>query len=691
MDQINIIQDLNPWWLILSILVALGLSGLLYHGYRKGLSWQRQGLRGLRFLMLFLVFLLLLNPVLKYVQNEVEQPVAVIALDNSSSMALTADSAQMARLKEQIKALKTQLQNKHLRVTLHGLKGPLSADSLQFDQNTTNLSSMLRSISSTYEGQNLAQVVLISDGVVNRGIAPEYRNYGFPVTTVGIGDTVPKPDAYIRDLSYNRISYQGNKFPLRVYVQQNGFEGQRATVSILSGGKVIQTKPLTYGPDATEQSVRFELQAGKPGIQSYQVRLSYKEGEFLKSNNEKTFFIEVLEGKKQILIAGAAPHPDLKALRRILEKDDNYEVDLYLPLLKEAKLKPSYDLIVLHQLPNIRRAGHEVLQRYPAEGTPRFYIAGLQSNYSQLNNMQEVVQFMPREGKLDAVSASFNQDFSRFTVEGEQLSVLQNFPPMKVPYGEVKLQGKGEAILYQQIGNLVTDKPLLAVAPTTPKQGVLAGNGIWLWWQNEYAQTQDQETTATLFKKTMQYLTAVEDKRPFRFYPIQNEFTENEHVRFEAQVFNSIYEPIYNQAIEVSVKNDSGKTFAYDFVNSPLNNRLDAGTLPAGLYTYTASTTISGKKHRASGQFSIQAISLEAVNTTANFQQLRQLAQSTGGTFFGFEEWAKLSDHLTQNPPKSIIRSFENIRDFINLRWLFFVILALAILEWSGRKWLGGI
>ena len=52
-------------------------------------------------------------------------------------------------------------------------------------------------------------------------------------------------------------------------------------------------------------------------------------------NNRSSVFIEVVEGKKKILVIASSPHPDIKALREVVDKNPNYEFLLHIPGVEE--------------------------------------------------------------------------------------------------------------------------------------------------------------------------------------------------------------------------------------------------------------------------------------------------------------------------------------------------------------------
>ena len=69
-------------------------------------------------------------------------------------------------------------------------------------------------------------------------------------------------------------------------------------------------------------------------------------------------FNDVVDGKKKILFVSAAPHPDSKALREVVDKNSNYEFLLHIPGVSEQQasvLQPDQiDLVIFLQAPDLR-------------------------------------------------------------------------------------------------------------------------------------------------------------------------------------------------------------------------------------------------------------------------------------------------------------------------------------------------
>ncbi len=193
-----------------------------------------------------------------------------------------------------------------------------------------------------------------------------------------------------------------------------------------------------------------------------------------------------------------------------------------------------------------------------------------------------------------------------------------------------------------------------------------------------------------LILKLVQLLSAKDDKRKFRVYPVRDDLFASDRIEFEAEVYNDLYERVVNQPIELRVTDQAGQTRKFSFVTGPGSSRFSIGTLPQGIYQYETSTQLAGQRARSRGEFKVDKLALEALNVTADHNLLRTLAERSGGTFLPVGELSTLADYFQAQRPRDIVRSSEERREIIELRWLFFVLLALVSVEWFVRKYTGG-
>ena len=158
----------------------------------------------------------------------------------------------------------------------------------------------------------------------------------------------------------------------------------------------------------------------------------------------------------------------------------------------------------------------------------------------------------------------------------------------------------------------------------------------------------------------------------------------------ESQVYNDLFEPVYGNTIDLELRDEQGKVTTYRYVTGPGNNRYRIGGLKEGVYRYKASTDVKGTREEVHGQFLLTEQNQESQNLTADFGLLRKLSENTGGKFYKLADAGKLPTDLVNEEVKSLIHSEESFHPLINLKAVFFILLALISIEWFIRKYMGG-
>lgn len=698
MRQLELSFEYSGWFLVLCLLAGALYAFILYQ--RKG-PWNKQTnwiLAGGRFLLVSILTFLLIGPFIKQIKNEIEPPQLIFAIDNSISVKEATDSLTLQNTLNNIERLAGRLEEEGFQVSIQTLNENTVEDpaSIQFDQPGTDLSNLLYSIQNNYENRALAGVMLFSDGIVNMGVSPTYRLYNFEVHSIGMGDTTTKADVNLRALYYNQITYQGNKFPVVAEVVQNGFDNTSVSLEIWQDDQLLQTKNLDFESDDQVYELEFLLDAEEKGMQHYQVRAIPKEDEYTTTNNSRDAYIDVIEGKEKILVVAAAPHPDIKAIRSALSGNQNYELEVFIPGIDNnindymQGGEQQFDLVIFHQMPDIRNSSIPLIEKFVQQEVPLWFIVGNQTNLTRFNAYNETIAVEPINNQRDLVTPYFNSGFSSFLFNDEWKGVINEYPPMTVPFGKTELQGEADVLLYQRVGRIETNKPLLVIRrKATEKIAVLLGDGLWQWRLQEFARNENQEAFDALVLKLVQYLSSKEDRRKFKVYPVKNEFLVNESIVFETEVYNDIYERIYGHKINLTIsgENDFSRNFSY--VTSNNNSQYRVTGLEQGIYQYTANAEVDGKTESSSGEFSVRELQIETIDLQANHDLLRSLSQHTNGEFFRSSELESLEKTLRQRELKGIILSTEEFLPIINMQWIFFLLLVLVTIEWSIRKFNG--
>jgi hypothetical protein len=683
----RLIFESSPLYIFVCLALGVGYAYLLYSTKNSWSKRTNQLLFAARAIVVFVLAFLLMEPQLKLITNTYEKPGAVLLVDNSSSLKGLIDSTSF---KKQLTETANVLSAAGYEVKWKDLSGK-DIDKIQFNNLTSDLNSALRNVVSEYEGKNLSSIILLSDGIYNSGSSPLYSSWRVPITTIVLGDSIEHPDLILKNVAYNKIAYQGNRFPVRAEVAVQNLRDKDVKVSVFKNGKLVERLVKNSGSKSI-LDFDFLIEAKENGTQRLDISIETMPGETNLRNNRASIFVEVAEGKKKILLIAPAPHPDIKALRFAIEKNPNYELVVQIPNVTKpevATAKQDYELIIFHNPfdNNQRTAG--LYAQHSKGKSSLLLILGSSTNIRQLA-ANGIAMTFESSGQKDEVTPVINSGFSDFSFQENADRIFTRYPPVQVPFGKISYPPNAKILLHQRIGSVATDRPLLLTwEDNNKKLAAFIGEGLWKWRLDEYSSTEKSEIFDDSFSRLIQYLSTLEDKRKFRFFPIQNEFTDAAPSVFEAQVYNDLFQKVYGNKIDLVIKNEKGEQTNYNFTLTQGGERYRVGGLKEGAYRYSASTELNGKKETVSGSFLISAQNIESQNLVANTDLLRKLASSTGGRSFNFNQFDLLQKDFQKMEAKSIIHSEESFNPLIHLKWVFVVLLLLIGAEWFTRKYMG--
>ncbi len=688
----ELISQTPTWYVLLCACLGIAFAFFYYFRAKAFTRNQKISLAAIRAALGFCVAFLLLNPLIKTISSITLKPKVVVLLDNSRSML---HGSEIEKANHSVTSLKKNIEDKGYEVEIRDIEDNIisSFDKKSFTNKKTNLSAALNSIRNSYEGQNLSDVIVLSDGIINDGVSPTFQKYPFNIHTVGFGDSTLKKDAFIVGISANKLAYLGNNFTISVDIASYLLAGKSTKVIIKdSDGLVLDQSPVSYPTDDTFQTISFQLPAKKVGKQRFVVELQGVNGENTLRNNSREFVVDIVNGKEKILLLAYAPHPDVKALKSIIDKNDLFELTIKIVQSTDPAviLKENYDLLVLHQLPDIDGTHTKFLPQLLSRQKPTFFIVGGKTDLSYLNGMQNIVGINSQRNRTDKVSGQINTAFNMFSLGESQNALISSLPPLTVPFGSYSPQAGAETILGQYVSGVNANKPMLAVNLTgSRKMAVFVADGLWSWRMEEFAQNQNNQYIDDLFTRTLQLISVKEDKGKLRVYPAADVFEVDQKTVFIAEVYNEIFERIYGQDVRLKIKAQKGTEKVYDFKITEANSRFELTNLPAGIYNYEATAKILNKEERSIGQFVISNTDTELQNTVANFALLRTLSQENNGDFVNEKNIIELRNSLEKSGLVNKILANEELKDLINFRWLLLLILLLATAEWVIRKYIG--
>ncbi len=661
-------------------ILALGFAVFQYGAKRKKNNKRSIGLALLRFLSVFVLLVLLINPKFKKQTYYTEKPTLVVAVDNSSSITYL---GQEQNAKNVLKELATNTElNDRFEITTYAFGDKVKdTTNFNFSETQTNIANALRDLDQIY-GQSIAPTILITDGNQTYGTDYQYtsKSYGQQVFPVALGDTIRYTDLKLQQLNVNKYAYLKNQFPAEAIITYNGTKSINAKFIITSSGNTVFSKTVSLSPTDNSKVISAQLPARSAGVQTYRAMIVPLDNEKNKENNQKQFAVEIIDQKTNVLVVSAMVHPDLGALKRSVESNERSAVTIKKP--NEIKDLESYQLVVLYQ-PDASFKG--VYERLKTSNKNYFTITGTKTNWSFLNSIQSNF-FYEQTRQKENLLPTLNKNYTTFLLDDMN---FENYPPLEGLFGDHVITTEHQILLYQKIGAITTGNPLLAtIEVNTKREGVLFGEGIWKWRAQEYIDSKSFKRFDDFFGKIVQYLASNKRKRRLDVNS-ESFYYGNAGVRIQATYFTKNYEFDRRGHLKITVKNtETSKSSVVPLVLKNNNYEVDLSNLPAGKYEYTV--TVDGEKLSRSGSFTILDFDIEKQFLNADVTKLQQAATNTDGKLFFTNQMNDLTKQLLADKRyQPIQKEQENIVHLIDWKYLLGFLILLLALEWFIRKYNG--
>lgn len=711
----NIFLELNPgfWIFILCVLVAIGFSIFAYQTTIPPVSnVKRIILSTLRALALIVILFLAFEPVLNYKFEEVEKPLTVVLWDNSESMKIK-DS------KFERETLVKELYTKNLPEALDGLE--VLSYTFDTDLNPkdsllnlkgqgTDLTNALQKVSEEFSEANLRNIVLVSDGVSNLGFSPEQfaKTSKVPIFTIGIGDSSIQKDVLISEVVTNEVVYLDNKTPVDVKIKAAGYKNQNATVSLIRNGKVLETQNVLLGDDNFEGKIKFTFVPEKEGIEKYTLKITEFGDELTTVNNSSNFTVKVLKSKLKILVVSSSPSPEVSFLKRALETNKDFEVELFIQKTRSTfyqKDLPDFektDCLVFVNFPNSTTPANFLItleQSLEKFKTPLLFINGNSVDFGKLKSFEK---FLPVSG-VRVVSNREEEVLPKITEQGlssvltrvsdsrnETSEAYFELPPTFYkpitfgvnPSAKILLEIDFQRSLVQS--ERVNSSLVLTLKNPVRKSLWIGNYGLWKWNFQLWNSRKKNPVYEIFFTNAVKWLTTKEDSKTLRVSTNKKIYSNGEKVQFFAQTYDQNFNPLSGADVRVVVKNED---FEQEVIFKEIGNGRYEGDLkgvPGGDYKFTGKA-IAGDTDLGvdKGEFSVEEKGIEYLQTRMNNQLLRKVSHNSNGKFFTFENVGEIREKLDLT--ERITENTEEI-ELWNKIWLLVLAISLLSIEWFIRK-----
>ncbi len=328
-------------------------------------AWRAWAVWGLEAAMVALLLLLLWEPAITVAELKSQQNIIAVLVDDSRSMAI-ADAGADAKTTREAAALAT-LENgvldglkKKFQVRVYRLDGGLArvdggdaAAGQSSEKNdagwkklaagaaptagATHINAGLRQLAAETSDLPVGAVVLLTDGAENAsggaggaGIDVEtinaLHNRRLPVHTIGFGKEKAAHDLEMDDVAVGTKAMADSRMTATVSFHQRGYAGQKVTLDVKDGDKLLATRDVTLEPDGVESSVTMFFNAGDAGVKSIGFALEPLAGEESTANNAVTRLVDVSAEPKRVLYVEGEPRWEYKFIRRAEQEDKGLQI-----------------------------------------------------------------------------------------------------------------------------------------------------------------------------------------------------------------------------------------------------------------------------------------------------------------------------------------------------------------------------
>ncbi len=363
---------LSSWsWLTVSLLVTvtIGVLWLAHHNTSELATRKRRTLFSLRFAAVVLVWLLLLQPGVRLEDLSTIRNHVVVLVDESRSMDLPAtnDTSRLDQVKSLFARESTVLDEwrRDHQVDMFALSDharPISGLlEVQPTGDATRLVSGLEEVAARYKPDDLAAIVIASDGSDNgalskKGALPPaakaaIERLGVPIHTVFSGPADAPADIIITKVAYDDFAFVRNAVSIEATVRVHGFDAQTVPVVLKhtkgdaengqDAQKILGVRTLSIDPNKSEYTFEFEFVPDETGKSIFSLEIQPAPGETVTVNNQREFVIRVIRDKIRVLQVVGQPSWDERFLRKLLKKNPNVDLISFFILRTSASVDPA--------------------------------------------------------------------------------------------------------------------------------------------------------------------------------------------------------------------------------------------------------------------------------------------------------------------------------------------------------------
>jgi uncharacterized membrane protein len=741
-----------PGWVLILLIVVFagGLAWLIWRqlpgAAPRVRNWRAWAIWGLEAATVMLLLLLLWEPAITVAELKSEQNIIAVLVDDSRSMTI-ADAGADGRTTREAAAVKTledgvlaglqkKFQTRVYRLDggLTRLDGPAGQkDSAQLDglvagarpgAGSTHINAGLRQLTAETSDLPVGAVVLLSDGAENSGgidvdTINALHNRRLPVHTIGFGKEKAAHDLEIDDAVVAAKAMANSRMTATVSFHQRGYAGQKATLDVKDGDKLLASKQVTLDKDGVDSSETMFFNAGDAGVKSIGFQLEPLPGEENAANNAVSRLVDVSGDQRRILYVEGEPRWEFKFIRRAEEEDKGVQIVSMLrttenKIYRQGIADPSeladgfpvkaedlfkYQAIIIGSVEAqyFTPVQQELLREFvDKRGGGLLFLGGRfalgDGGWASSSLADLFPTFLPNE------KGTFHRDPATvlLTPAGAESPITRILDdratnierwrklPYLSDYQDPGAPKPGATVLAQMVAGRTM--PLLVTQNYgRGKAAVLATSGTWRWQMSSAL----GDPSHDLFWQQLLRWLAADSPGPVAAAMPQQTLMDEGHVQMTVVARDQEFTPAADAHVSAHVMGPGGMSATMDLTpvpNTPGTFAMDWTAETPGSYvaevTADRGTTELGKDVIA---FRREDGVAENFHTEQNRELLEKLSDETGGRYWGQNELGRLAKEISYSEAGISVRDTKELWD---MPVVFLLLLGLISADWLlRRKW----
>lgn len=737
---------------VVLLVLALGAIALVAWTYRRPMAKARRSdriaLAALRSTAFLVLFFCLLRPVLVLSSVVPQQNYLGILIDDSRSMRIADDGdAPRSRFVEEtfvepdaalLKALEARFQLRFFRFSEHADRME-SAAGLAYDGGRTAIAPALDRVREELGALPLSGVVLVTDGAdvgadvqdVSASALGEsllaLRAAGVPVFPVGVGRESFDNDIELSRVSAPREALKGTSLVVDLMISQTGYSGQKVTVLVEDGGRIVGSEEVSLPRAGEPTPVRVQFAASEPGARRFRFRVPVKDDERVLENNEQEALIDVRDGREKILYFEGEPRWEVKFMRRAVAPDSNLQV---------VTLQRTADNKFMRL--DVDSAG-ELFTGFPTTREELFsyralILGSIEASHFTHEQLRMIAEFVSERGGgllmlggrhafaeggyagtpvAETLPVTLDARFSRDTTFFDTLSVRLTPPGAAQPAMRVADTERGSEerwrtlpalTTYNRVGPLKagavalltgsgersgSDRPVLAWQRYGRGQAfALPVQDTWIWQMHADVPLEDQ-THELFWRQLLRWLVSGVPQ-PVTAALAADHVAPGDPIRITADVSDDRFAKVNDGRVVAQVTTPDGVQTDVPMSWTVGRDGEYHATFPAagpGLHTVRVTAERDGRTLAASPVYAYaEPRRDEFFGSQMRAPLLRRIADETGGRFYTTANAASLAEDIAYAGRGATV---QEERDLWDMPAVFLLLVGLLAAEWIYRRWRG--